>query len=406
MPQQKNDLTRRKFLGRTVAGLAATGLATMAPISAIAQVEGKPEAKKEIIHRTLGRTGLNIPIVSMGVMNSNNPGVVQASYEMGVRHFDTAAAYQMGRNEQMVGAVINRLKARDKVVIGTKSYSPDQRRGGEPKEVIAEIIKLCDGSLSRLKTDYIDIFYIHSVDNVKTVQNKVVQEALSKLKEQKKIRFCGVSTHSNMAEVINAVAADGFFDVVLTGINFTQADDKVLLDAVKNAADKGVGMVGMKTFAGGSRWPDPESRSKYNNKVINSAAHKWVLSRTAIHTTIPGYDNFDHMKEDFAAAMDLEFTDEERSFLADNNVHLSMGYCRQCRKCLATCPNDVDVPTLMRTHMYAAQYGNLAHARMTYDGIASGRKLDACVSCDECTARCNNTVDISRRIDELKMIYA
>jgi succinate dehydrogenase/fumarate reductase-like Fe-S protein len=56
--------------------------------------------------------------------------------------------------------------------------------------------------------------------------------------------------------------------------------------------------------------------------------------------------------------------------------------------------------------MYATQYGNAAHARMTYDEIEAGCKLDACVSCRECTAQCVNTVDIARRIDELKLIYA
>src|ERR1022692_440074 len=56
-----------------------------------------------ILQRTLGKTGLTLPVVSMGVMNADVPGLLRRAYELGIRHFDTAAAYQNGRNEEMVG---------------------------------------------------------------------------------------------------------------------------------------------------------------------------------------------------------------------------------------------------------------------------------------------------------------
>ena len=55
-----------------------------------------------ILQRTLGKTGITLPVVSMGVMNADVPGVVRRAYEVGIRHFDTAAVYQNGRNEEMV----------------------------------------------------------------------------------------------------------------------------------------------------------------------------------------------------------------------------------------------------------------------------------------------------------------
>ena len=73
-----------------------------------------------LIQRTLGKTGLTMPVVSMGVMNADIPGLVRRSYELGIRHFDTAAVYQGGRNEEMVGSVIKELGVRDKVIIATK----------------------------------------------------------------------------------------------------------------------------------------------------------------------------------------------------------------------------------------------------------------------------------------------
>lgn len=408
MKESNSDYTRRKFLSTAASGLAAAGLTAIPGGTAIAQEVKKTGEKsaKKIIYRELGRTKIKLPIVNMGVMNANNPGLIQASYEIGVRHFDTAANYQYGANEQQVGSVLKKMGVRDKAVIGTKIYTSAQRSEMTAEQAKKKFIELTDGSLTRLKTDYVDIMYIHSVNDAKTVSNPVIMEALAHIKEKKKARFIGVSTHSNMPEVINEAVRVGIYDVILTSINFTMADDTILLKAIKNAADKGIGIIAMKTQAGGSRWPDPESRRNYSNSVISTAALKWVMRNESITTSIPGYNNFEHMNEDFSVSFDLEYTPEEKKFLSDNKVKLSIGFCRQCKKCLASCPNDVDIPTLMRTHMYAAQYSNFYLARETLNEIEKQRSIRVCTSCDECTAQCINTINIGRRISELILMYA
>ncbi len=73
-----------------------------------------------LLQRTLGKTGITLPIVSMGVMNADVPGLIRRSYELGIRHFDTAAVYQEGRNEEMVGRMIKEMGVRDHVIISTK----------------------------------------------------------------------------------------------------------------------------------------------------------------------------------------------------------------------------------------------------------------------------------------------
>lgn len=403
MNGKETELTRRGFLGRAATGLAAASLATLTP-GRLGAAEIKGDIK-EIITRKLGKNGMEVPVISMGVMNANNPSVVQASYERGVRLFDTAAYYQFGRNELMVGSVISKLGVRDKVVIGTKIYT-SQQRVADPKEAKKKFIKLAEGSLSRLKTDYVDILYVHDVSAAEDFNNPGILEAITVLKEQKKIKLAGVATHSNMAGVLNAVVDGGFYDTALIGVNFTQADDADYIKAIKKASDNGVGLVGMKNLAGGSRWPNPETRRIYSSETIAKAALKWVLNLNGMTTCIPGYDNHEHLEQNFSVAYDLEYTDDEKKFLADNNVAVSMGYCRQCKKCLASCPNDVDVPTLMRVHMYTAQYTNFIHARQTLNDIPSKNNLTNCSLCTTCTAKCANSVDIGRRIDELKLIYA
>jgi predicted aldo/keto reductase-like oxidoreductase len=176
--------------------------------------------------------------------------------------------------------------------------------------------------------------------------------------------------------------------------------------AIDAAAAKGIGFVAMKTQAGGRQLPNQESLSKYESAVVQSAMLKWVMRHENITTAIPGYSSYQHMKEDVSVAFDLEYTEEEKRFLADNELKMGLGFCRQCRQCLASCPHGVVVPDLMRTHMYAAQYSNFRQARATLDEIPKGRGIEVCKGCDTCSARCVNHVDIAYRIEDLKFMYA
>lgn len=341
----------------------------------------------------------------MGVMNSNNPEIVQASYEIGIRHFDTAAVYQYGRNEQMLGDVIKRLGVRDKVVIGTKELGPAQRGEMTPGQINKKLINLCEGSLRRLKTDYIDILYIHGVAGKNDVDKPDIADAFATLKKQGKIRFAGVTTHESMTEVINAVAENSYYDVVVTAFNVTMADDVDLLGAIEKAASKGIGVIAMKTQAGGQRLASAEASRRFSKSAMMKASLKWVLNNKSISTAIPGFDNFENMREDFSVAEGIEYTSDEKEFLSDNKIRLSMEFCQQCRQCRPACPGGVDIPALMRVHMYAASYGNLVHARATLDDIPADRSIRTCASCAECSVRCVRAVDINRRISELKAMY-
>ena len=112
----KANINRRKFL--SISALAGTG-AFLAPSKALSAVkEMKQEGK--IQTRVLGKTGLVIPILSMGVMRADNPAVVRAAYNSGITHFDTANGYQNGRNEEMLGEFF-KDKPRDSFTIATKA---------------------------------------------------------------------------------------------------------------------------------------------------------------------------------------------------------------------------------------------------------------------------------------------
>ena len=102
MGKAENSINRRKFLLSSVLG--ATGVmagATGIKSGVNSSIGGKVE-KTNIIFRTLGKTGIKLPVISMGVMRADIPNLVKAALDKGMVHLDTANSYQQGRNEEMV----------------------------------------------------------------------------------------------------------------------------------------------------------------------------------------------------------------------------------------------------------------------------------------------------------------
>jgi len=411
MSKPKIPLKRREFLTKSLAGAASLSLWNRVVPGQKVGGPGLPAVQaqpgKKMAERKLGKTAIVVPIVSMGVMNADNPELVKKSYELGVRHFDTAFGYMRGRNEEMLGKVFTELKCRDNVVIATKIPPPRQR---DPQAAKTEFLRMADISLKRLQTDHVDMMYIHDISAVENVHPPALVEALSQLKKEGKARFSGFSTHSNQAACLNEAARTGFYDVVLTAFNYAHAENNNLLDALSNAAAKGIGLIAMKTQCSQYWYRDGLSSLEqmyYQGGILQSAVLKWVLGHEFITTAVPGYTTFEQLAEDISAGLNPALSPEEKKFLSDRKVKQAMeAYCLQCSGCLNSCPRGADIPALMRTHMYAACYGNFYQARDAYDGILKDRNLAACSSCPTCLARCVRGVAIPRRIDELRAFWA
>jgi predicted aldo/keto reductase-like oxidoreductase len=392
--------SRRAFLSTSLMGVASVGFAGTTPDVAAAQAQPQ-SGSGQPIRRTLGRTGVELPIVSIGAMNSDSPALYHRAYDLGVRHFDTAEVYLQGRSEEVLGTFIQERGNRDEICLSTKIGLSIRRVARS--EFRGELERTFEGCLNRLQTDYVDILYHHSRSDAAGVNDEIAAEYFAELQQAGRIRWPGISTHSGQAEVLNEMAKGDFWSVALVAFNATMAQNEELLAAMTNAASRGVGIIGMKALGGGRRGPGSDPSTPDVNKT---AMLKWVLNHEAVTTIIPGVTTFDQLDLDWSVASDLSYTDEERRFLAEGDRLGMLQFCQQCQECIPTCPKGVDVPTLMRTYMYAAQYANFTHARMTLDDIPAGSSIDACGSCAECSARCSNAVDIPGRIGTLKSMYA
>ncbi len=398
-------MDRRKFIfktGQTLALLNIAGLANAKPTAN--KADNKP-TQQHVIYRTLGRTGLEVPVVSMGVMNANNPGLILRSYDKGIRLFDTAWYYQNGMNEKMLGEALDKHNIRKEVNIVTKVYLKETQRDLYEPGIKQLFIDRFEESLKRLKTDYVDVLIYHAASSIEEQNNPYIIEAMKELKAAGKYKYSAVSLHGDDASLIDDVREKGFYDIIMVMFNIAFADDERLKTAIKKAANAGHGIIAMKTQCGGSgyMWWDKHEDSRQSLGELNHKAMlKWVLQHKYIATAIPGYTTYDQLDENFSVADNLAYTDEERNFLDKAQVQLAQSFCVQCSQCVDSCPHRNDIPTLMRTYMYAYQYNNMQHAIATEKAIPVNAGLQNCQSCGQCSAKCKRSVNLSQRIEALK----
>lgn len=397
MTEKRQALGRRSFLKTSLTGLAAVG-AVPAAVKAAALGTEAPAAAKPIV-RTIGRTGLKVPVVSMGVMNADNPAVVQAALETGIVMFDTAHGYQRGRNEQMIGEVV-KGRPRDSYMIATKVPGPQRDRtlqGLDAAALEKAFLDKFDLSLQRLGLDHVEILYLHNNTAREDVLNPAILSALDKAKKSGKARFIGTTTHGNEPAVIRATVEAKVYDVVLTAYNFRQDHREEVRKAVAEAAAAGVGVVAMKTQAG-AYW-DKEKLQPINMR----AALKWVLNDPNVATAIPGFTTFDQLKEDWSVVADIALTPQDLKDLHFGEQVAGL-YCQQCGQCLAGCQKGLPIPDLMRGYMYAYGYRNLQAAHELVGSL--DMPGDACGSCASCTAVCAKGFDLADRVRDIGRLRA
>ena len=156
----------------------------------------------------------------------------------------------------------------------------------------------------------------------------------------------------------------------------------------------------MKTL-GGARLSEGKKE-----EINHAAALKWVLNDKNVCTSIPGITTYDQMDLDFGVMADLTLSGEEKRDLAMSSMVKGPLYCQQCGSCLSSCAKKVEIPTLMRAYMYAEGYDNLLNAELALDELATGRGLDVCQDCTNCTASCINGIRIRDRLEFLMAMNA
>lgn len=393
-------LGRRELLQR--GALAGLGLSVL-PLRAWAQPAERAEPRVRR-YATLGRTGLRVSDISFGgsQLGAGEGDLVRHALDRGVNYFDTADSYRGGDSETTLGDALR--GARDRVYITSKIWaSPGDRRDS--------MMHRLEQSLRRLRTDYVDVHFNHAVNDVERLRNPEWREFTARAKQQGKIRFVGMSGHAGrLAQCLDHALDANAVDVILVAYNFGQdpafyqkftrsfdfvARQPELPRALQRAKAKGVGVIAMKTLMG-ARLNDMRPFER-GGATFAQAAFRWVLSNRHVDALIVSMTSREVIDE-YLGASGWHVAGNDVVPLLRRYARMNgASYCRPaCGECVGACPAGVPIDDVLRTRMYAVDYGDRALARSEYALLGVGAA--PCLTCaaQPCRGACSHGLPVER----------
>lgn len=314
----------------------------------------------------LGRTGLTVNKDGFGVLPLQRTAmndavrILRKALDGGINFFDSARAYS--DSEEKIGAAFE--KRRDEFILATKT-----KAGTE-----AGFRKDLETSLGFLKTSYIDIYQFHNPQVLpRPGDGSGCYEAMLKAREQGKIRFIGVTNHR--LSVAREAVASGLYDTVQFPFNYLSTKEEEELVDLASASN--VGFIAMKGLSGGLITDIAAARSYL--AAWPSAVPIWGIQRER------ELDQLLRVMEQPAL-----LGEEQKRRIEDDRAELRGGFCRACGYCMP-CPAGIEINTcarmsLLLRRMPAAPFlGEKWQKEMA--------KIDGCLRCLRCAARCPYGLD-------------
>jgi aryl-alcohol dehydrogenase-like predicted oxidoreductase len=292
-------ITRRALLQR----LALLTGATLAPWRAIGAAEPASSDKLGPVlpMRTLGKTGLKVTMITVGGSHIGRPdesvaqAVIEAAIESGIRTFDTAQLYQNGGSEERYGKFLT-PKYRDHVLIFTKTMAEDAATARTHLE----------GSLRRMKTEYLDLWALHDLRDIAKAETRVhnVLDVMLKAKEEGKVRHIGFTGHGSWKTHAHVLELTDAFETCQMPVNVADPSyESFTLNVLPILVKRNMGVLAMKTLAadglmGGRGGAGPRVIPD-RLTVQDALRYVWSLP---VSTLVSGMASVEHLKANVASA--------------------------------------------------------------------------------------------------------
>ncbi|MCY4344343.1 MAG: aldo/keto reductase [Gammaproteobacteria bacterium] len=392
--------SRRQFLK---AGALGTGAAAMTPALPQAAVRRADAANQVRRYVTLGRTGLKMSDISFGSsrLREGEEDLVRYALDKGVNYFDTAEGYTDGQSERVLGNVLR--DERERVIIASKTFAS---ASASKERIMGDL----EGSLKRLQTDHVDIYFNHAVNDPDRLDNPEWFEFCERAKRQGKIRFTGMSGHAGrLVECLDHAFDQDMVDVVLVSLNFGQdpefherftrgfdlvARHPQLPRALRRAKELDVGVIAMKCLMG-ARLNDMRPYER-DGASFAQAAFRWTLSQPHVDALVISMTSTAKIDEFLGASAGQSLATGDAALLRRYAALNGASHCRQgCSDCVGACPFDVPIADVLRTRMYATDYQDLDFARREYAQLEVN--ASACLGCSgaPCQDACSHGLAIA-----------
>jgi predicted aldo/keto reductase-like oxidoreductase len=364
MTNENKNCSRRDFL--KTAGAVGVG-SMLAPVGNQVQAATRTAQSQTpsgvVPTRPFGKTGVNVSILSLGGMFDipNNQLLMKQAVRWGVTYWDTAAIYEGGDSEKGIGKYFERYpNDREKIFLVSKSTEHD------PKGMT----RMLDRSLKRMKTSYVDLYFLHAVSRRRDI-NAAAREWAEQAKAEKKIRLFGFSTHRNMEELMLEGAKHDWIDGIMMTYNFRLMQEKRMQAAVAACVEAGIGLTAMKTQGGGQVQTNSKTELELGGRFLRKgfteyqAKLKAVWENPHIASICSQMPNMTILSANTASAMDrTRLSRRDMDLLQAYADETACDYCAGCGNiCEAAIQAQAPISDIMRYLMYYRSYGEHDRAR-------------------------------------------
>lgn len=401
--KHSNPLHRREFIQSGVAATATVaGAACLAGSSPAGPIQAA--GKGPLPRRALGKTGVEVTILNQGTVRAPSAldRLLRASYEQGIRYFDTAAGYGTEGAFKMWFAAMPEV--RKEIFLATKNGV-----GGDPMSMLGMI----DDRLQALGTDYIDLLFFHGLNGNQAnwPRSREMARAVDAIKKTGKVRFVGFSTHdATRAQQLSAAAQGGFIDVVMLQFTPWLEKDSEINRALDACHAKNIGLVSMKQFAGHSlnqvfdRAPVLKQKGLTPHQGLLHAI--WTDDRIA--SACVTMMNFEEVSQDVEAARRFEPL-HQAQILELRDAVLAGGpmMCADCDgRCGRAAGTKARLGDLTRFLVYHERFGSRRMAREGFEELAPEERDWHGADLDAARSACPNRLDFAKLLPEVDRLLA
>jgi predicted aldo/keto reductase-like oxidoreductase len=296
-----------------------------------------------------------------------SPLLLKQAFKWGVTYWDTAHSYMGGNSEKGIGKYFAKFpEDRKEIFLVTKSHA----------WTLAGMTRDLNNSLEKMKTDYIDLFFVHGVSDISDIDEDIRVWA-EKAKSKGKIRLFGFSTHSNMASCLLGASKLGWIDGIMMTYNYRLMHTDRMKRAVDACNSAGIGLTAMKTQGGGQVKTNTETEYELAGRFVKKgytdaqAKLKAVWENPKIASICSEMPNMTILMANVAAAMNkTKLSSRDMNLLQQYAKETASDYCTGCTKiCESTVNGQAPIGDVMRCLMYFRSYGERNHAISLFKDI-------------------------------------
>lgn len=394
------QVDRRGFL-QTGAAATAAALALSNPGPGAAAPAAEKKAKT-LPRRPLGKTGVDVTILNQGTWKSPDSldRLLRMGYAGGVRYIDTADCY--GSEPGIAKWLEAMPEVRKEIFLVTKDHPRNPR----------DLVAMLDHRLAALRTDYVDLFFIHGIggkDKLDWPKSKELKETIETIKKSGKAKFVGFSCHDPLkAEFLSAAAVGGFVDAIMVAYTPWLDKDHALNRALDACHKRGIGLISMKQVAGHT---DPILKEV--RKHVPALAERglsayqgllhaiWTDER--ISSSCVSMRNTDQIRENtHAARVFAPLKKTEMDQLHEALLAAGPTFCANCDgSCSRAAGTEAALGDLARLYTYHEQYGFRSDARRLYAGMTESERNWSGADLAAARQACPNRLDFARLLPQV-----